>query len=144
MNYPILRRIYWFSSSDPDDFVESVPSRQSRPNIHVLHHGRCVLHAYAYGCEWMSTPGFDRLAENGILFENAYTPNAKCAPSRSSILTESNSWQLEKAANHIVNFPAKFKTFPESSPGKWLPNRADGQRMGPGDPGQIDGENHGC
>ena len=46
-------------------------------------------------------------------FMNAYTPNAKCAPSRSSILTGLNSWQLEEAANHVVNFPAAFKTFPE-------------------------------
>ena len=87
----------------------------------------------------METPGFDRLAEEGILFQNAYTPNAKCAPSRSSILTGPLR-QLEEAANHIVNFPAKFKTFPGGSPGEWLPNGADGKGWGPGEPGKIDGK----
>ena len=38
-------------------------------------------HMSAYGCEWVETPAFDRLAADGILFKNAYTPNAKCAPS---------------------------------------------------------------
>ena len=51
----------------------------------------------AYGCEWIKTPAFDRVANHGILFTNAYTPNAKCAPSRASILTGRNSWQLAEA-----------------------------------------------
>ena len=60
----------------------------ARPNVLF-----CIMddaswaHMSAYGCEWVETPAFDRLAADGILFMNAYTPNAKCAPSRSSILT---------------------------------------------------------
>ena len=34
-------------------------------------------HAGAYGCEWIKTPAFDRVAREGILFNRAYTPNAK-------------------------------------------------------------------
>ena len=45
---------------------------------------------------------------------NCYTPNAKCAPSRSSLLTGRNSWQLEEAGNHWPYFPAKFKTYAEA------------------------------
>ena len=71
------------------------------------------LHMSAYGCEWVNTPNFDRVAKNGLLFNNAYTPNAKCAPSRSCILTGRNSWQLEEAANHWPYFPEKFKVFTE-------------------------------
>ena len=70
-------------------------------------------HMSAYGCEWVSTPGFDRVSTDGILFANAYTPNAKCAPSRACILTGRNSWQLEAAANHWPYFPPKYKTFAE-------------------------------
>ena len=51
-------------------------------------------HAGVYGCDWVRTPNFDRLAKEGILFQRAYTPNAKCAPSRAIILTGRNSWQL--------------------------------------------------
>lgn len=68
----------------------------------------------AYGTEWVSTPAFDRVAREGLLFTRAYTPNAKCAPSRAAILTGRNSWQLEEAANHWPYFPAKFKTYAEA------------------------------
>lgn len=71
-------------------------------------------HMSAYGCSFIKTPGFDRVAANGLLFTNAYTPNAKSAPSRACILTGRNSWQLEAAANHVPYFPSKFTTFMES------------------------------
>ncbi len=71
-------------------------------------------HAGAYGCGWTSTPAFDRVAREGILFTRAYTPNAKCAPSRACILTGRNSWQLEEAANHVCYFPPKFVSYPEA------------------------------
>ena len=71
-------------------------------------------HAGAYGATWVKTPAFDRVARAGILFTRAYTPNAKCAPSRAILLTGRNSWQLEEAANHIPFFPAKFKTWAEA------------------------------
>lgn len=71
-------------------------------------------HASAYGAKWVDTPAFDRVARDGILFTRAYTPNAKCAPSRACILTGRNSWQLEAAANHICYFPEKFRGWPEA------------------------------
>src|SRR4029450_9984152 len=67
-------------------------------------------HAGGYGGQGARTPGFDRVAREGLLFTHAFTPNAKCAPSRAVILTGRNSWQLEEAANHTPYFPAKFKT----------------------------------
>ncbi|HOX59986.1 MAG TPA: sulfatase [Candidatus Paceibacterota bacterium] len=71
-------------------------------------------HAGAYGCDWVKTPAFDRVARQGVLFTRAYTPNAKCAPSRSCILTGRNPWQLKAACNHYPFFPPEFKTFPEA------------------------------
>jgi arylsulfatase A-like enzyme len=71
-------------------------------------------HAGAYGAKWVETPAFDRVAREGVLFNNAYTPNAKCAPSRACILTGRNSWQLKEAANHICYFPAEFKGWAEA------------------------------
>lgn len=85
-----------------------------RPNIlFALADDASYPHMGAYGCTWVTTPGFDRVAQNGILFNQCYTPNAKCAPSRASILTGRNSWQLEEAANHMPVFPQKFKTYAE-------------------------------
>jgi N-sulfoglucosamine sulfohydrolase len=71
-------------------------------------------HAGVYGCDWVETPSFDSIAREGILFSNAYTPCAKCAPSRACIVTGRNPWQLEEAANHWCYFPVKFKTFVEA------------------------------
>ena len=59
-------------------------------------------HMSAYGTDWIKTPAFDKIADQGLLFNNAYTPNAKCGPSRSIILTGRNTWQLEEAANHLA------------------------------------------
>ena len=67
-----------------------------------------------YGTPWIKTPAFDRVAREGILFNHAYTPNAKCAPSRACILTGRNSWQLKAAANHICYFPPEFKGWGEA------------------------------
>ncbi len=66
---------------------------QKTPNIlFAIADDASWKHFGAYGCDWVKTPAFDRVAQNGILFTRAYTPNAKCAPSRSCILTGRNSW----------------------------------------------------
>ncbi|HAM10640.1 MAG: heparan N-sulfatase [Bacteroidetes bacterium GWE2_41_25] len=86
-----------------------------RPNILiVMGDDISYPHMGAYGTSWVKTPGFDRVAANGILFRNAYTPNAKSSPSRACFLTGLNSWQLEEGANHVPFFPSKFKSFMES------------------------------
>jgi N-sulfoglucosamine sulfohydrolase len=71
-------------------------------------------HAGAYGCRWVRTPAFDRVASQGVLFTHAYTPSAKCAPSRACILTGRNPWQLKAGCNHYCFFPSEFKTYPEA------------------------------
>lgn len=48
-------------------------------------------HAYqaigAYGANYKATPNIDRLAKEGVLFNNAYVTNSICGPSRAVILT---------------------------------------------------------
>lgn len=39
------------------------------------------------GNKWVHTPNLDRLASEGVLFENAYAQSPVCAPSRGSFLT---------------------------------------------------------
>ena len=97
-----------------DSQRESVRGKIQPPNILFAIADDWGLHAGAYGTRWVQTPHFDRVARDGILFQNAYTPNAKCAPSRACILTGRNSWQLKEAANHICYFPAEFKGWPEA------------------------------
>lgn len=112
-----------------------------RPNIlFTIADDASWKHFSAYGCKWIKTPAFDKVADQGILFTNAYTPNAKCAPSRSCILTGRNSWQLEEACNHAPYFPAKFKTYAEAlgENGYWVGSVAKG--WAPGVPGSINGK----
>ena len=86
-----------------------------RPNIlFVLADDWGYGDANVYGKEWIRTPAIDRVAREGLRFDNAYTPNAKCAPSRASILAGRNPWQLKEAGNHGGFFPLEFKTFTEA------------------------------
>ena len=85
-----------------------------RPNILFALADDWGAHGGAYGTAWVKTPAFDRVAREGILFTHAYTPSAKCAPSRACILTGRNPWQLKEAANHICYFPLEFKSWGEA------------------------------
>ena len=96
-------------------FAATLTHADERPNIlFAISDDQSWPHASAYGTAWVKTPGFDRVAREGLLFHQAYTPNAKCAPSRACILTGRNSWQLEEAANHMPFFPAKFISYAEA------------------------------
>ncbi len=95
-------------------FGGRVFAADGRPNILFAIADDWGAHASAYGTKWIATPAFDRVAREGLLFNRAYTPMAKCAPSRACIITGRNTWQLEDAANHISYFPAKFKSWGEA------------------------------
>lgn len=103
-----------FSMSCDSEMTRSESEQRQRPNIlFALADDISYPHMGAYGADWIKTPAFDRVAEDGILFNRAYVTNPKCAPSRAMILTGRNSWQLEEAANHWPYFPDKFKVYPE-------------------------------
>ncbi|MDA1049693.1 MAG: sulfatase [Planctomycetota bacterium] len=96
-------------------FALTSAAAADRPNIlFAIADDASYPHMGAYGTEWVKTPGFDRVAKEGLLFTHAYTPNAKCAPSRACILTGRNTWQLKEACNHIPFFPPEFKTYAEA------------------------------
>ena len=95
------------------EIAAAAPADVARPNVLFAIADDWSLHAGAYGTPWIKTPNFDRLAREGLLFTNAYTPMAKCAPSRAIILTGRHLWQNEEAGNHMAYFPAKLKSWPE-------------------------------
>ena len=94
-------------------WCETRAADAKRPNILFAIADDWGLHASAYGTPWVKTPAFDRLAQEGLLFKNAYTPMAKCAPSRAIILTGRHLWQNEEAGNHMAYFPARLRSWPE-------------------------------
>jgi arylsulfatase A-like enzyme len=73
----------------------SVPATaQRRPNIVFLFsddHAAHAISAYgphlAYGGRFPRTPQLDRLAAEGMLFQNAFVTNSICGPSRATLLT---------------------------------------------------------
>ncbi|MCT4543468.1 MAG: sulfatase [Vallitalea sp.] len=90
-------------------------------------------HMGAYGHKYVKTPYFDRVATEGILFNNAFTTNPKCAPSRASILTGKHTWQLEEACTHFCVFPNKFKLYPDLLEEVGYHVGFTGKGWGPGD-----------
>ncbi len=86
---------------------------QNRPNILF-----CIAddwgwpHAGAYGDSVVQTPAFDRLAREGILFENAFVTAPSCTPCRNSILTGQWHWRLEEGGNLWSTLHPKFPVYP--------------------------------
>jgi choline-sulfatase len=59
-----------------------------RPNILlVVVDQLSALFLRAYGHTVTKTPAVDRLAEEGVVFENAYCPSPLCAPARAALMT---------------------------------------------------------
>ncbi|MBL9191483.1 MAG: sulfatase [Opitutaceae bacterium] len=86
-----------------------------RPNIlMIVADDWSFPHAGIYGNSWVKTPAFDRFAREGLLFTRAYTPVAKCSPSRASLLTGRNPWQLDEAFAHRGFFPLQYRTYSEA------------------------------
>ena len=112
----------------------------TRPNIlFVIADDWGNGHAGAYGCSWVKTPNFDRLAKEGLLFLNAYTPTAKCAPSRSSIMTGRHPWLLGAAANHFPYFPPEIGILPDALDKAGYFYASTGKVWGPGQSLKADG-----
>ena len=56
-------------------------------------------HAGVYGDAVVKTPSFDRLAQEGVLFANAYISSPSCTPSRNAVLTGQQFYRLGHGAN---------------------------------------------
>ena len=128
------RRSFLLSSLGPLAALGRADSETTRPNILF-----CIAddwgwpHAGAYGSKWMTTPAFDRIAREGVLFNNCFTSNPKCSPCRASILTGRNTWQLEEATNHFGVFPNKWAVYPDVLEQSGYLVGYTGKGWGPGD-----------
>ena len=124
---PDVKRLPWLG-------CQSLCSGPEPPNIlFIIFDDWNVNHAGAYGCDWIKTPGFDRVASEGILFRNVFTSNPKCSPCRATILTGRNSWQLEEAVCHFGIFPSKFAVYPDLLEESGYFVGLTGKGWGPGD-----------
>jgi uncharacterized sulfatase len=82
---------------------------ETRPNILLyITDDQSWLHTSISGGKQLHTPGFDRVAQEGILFTNAFAASPSCAPSRASILTGRYPWQLEEGAMLFGGIPRNY------------------------------------
>ena len=70
-------------------------------------------HASIAGDKVVKTPTFDRVARQGVLFENAFVSSPSCTPSRGAILTGQWHWRLEEGGNLWSTLQAKFPVYPD-------------------------------
>lgn len=68
-------------------------------------------HAGVYGDQAVKTPNFDRLANEGVLFNNAYVSSPSCTPSRNAFITGKYHWELGPGANLRSELPAEHNSF---------------------------------
>ncbi len=119
----------------------TVTATEKRPNILFCIADDATFHHFSKaGCEWVNTPNFDRVANDGLFFDGCYTPNAKSAPSRAILLTGRYSWQLAEAGNHNGNFPLDTKVFTEVLTEEGYDVAYTGKSWAPGFPGMVNGE----
>jgi arylsulfatase A-like enzyme len=107
-------------------------SAADRPNILFAFADDWGLHASAYGDPVVKTPNFDRIAREGVLFQNAYISSPSCTPSRGAVLTGHYHWQLDGAANLWSVFPDDFGTYPEFFKQSGYVTGVSGKGWGPG------------
>jgi arylsulfatase A-like enzyme len=87
---------------------------QQRPNIVFIlsdDHAYQAISAYGHGLN--HTPNIDKLANEGILFKNAFVNNSLCAPSRAAFLTGKFSHLNGIEGNRDVAFNGAQATFPK-------------------------------
>ena len=80
--------------------------QESKPNI--IFYLADDQDKYDYGCygnEKINTPAVDRLADEGMLFENAFTGQTICAPSRSQLFTGNYPLKNGCFINHFRSKP---------------------------------------
>jgi len=90
-------------SGKPQEIQKTAKLSTERPNILFIftddHSSEAIS---AYGSKINTTPNIDRLAAEGILFENCFVTNSICAPSRATILTGKYS----HLNGQLINGPA--------------------------------------
>lgn len=92
---------------------DAAGANEKRPNIFfAIADDWGWPHAGIYGDTVVKTTTFDSIAQNGILFNNAYVSAPSCTPSRGAALTGQFHWRLGHGANLHSSLPEEHKTYP--------------------------------
>ena len=86
----------------------------SRPNIvFIMSDDHASQAVSCYGRGLNHTPNIDRIAQEGVRFDNCFCTNALCAPSRAGILTGKYS-HINGQRNNSQIFDGSQETFPKT------------------------------
>jgi len=102
--------IFLFSFSPKTEAVATDTLPPERPNILWISAEDLSPRMAAYGDSTISTPNLDRLANEGIVFEHAYTTAGVCAPARNAIIT--GRYQTSNGGH---NMRTMGNTYPEQT-----------------------------
>jgi len=101
---------YFLSSCDLQNTKGTKPSS---PNIILIMSDDHAVNAIScYGNSVNKTPNIDRIADEGIRFNQSFCTNAICAPSRAVLLTGKYS-HINGHINNSVSFNGSQQTFPK-------------------------------
>lgn len=92
----------------------SARAESGKPNILLcISDDQSWPHASGYGSKMVSTPSFDLVAKQGVLFNNAFAASPGCSPCRAALLTGRHTWQIEHAGTHASEFPKQYVSYPD-------------------------------
>lgn len=116
-------------------FPAILSAQKRRPNILLLLADNWAApHASILGDPIVKTPTFDRLAQEGVLFTGACSPNPSCSPARSSLLTGQETHRLGAAANLYGPLALSHPRYTASLEASGYFTGYSGKAWGPGQP----------
>jgi len=96
-----------------DSIGQITGTGKRRPNIIFIMTDDHASHAMScYGSKINKTPNLDRLAKEGMLFNNSFCTNSICAPCRAVILTGKYS-HINGVTDNRLKFDGSQQTFPK-------------------------------
>ncbi|MDR0573299.1 MAG: sulfatase [Tannerella sp.] len=113
MNY--LSGVIFFSVSS--GVLVGCKQRQEKPSakppniLFVINDDQSYVHTSFVGSRMVCTPGFDRVAANGVYFTNCYAGSPGSAPSRSALVTGRHHWQNKQSGQHASSWMKEFVPF---------------------------------
>ena len=90
--------------------AQAAPAPPKRPNILFLMTDEHRFDCVGYTNQAVKTPNLDRLAKEGVVFENAYSTSPSCVPARAAIYTGRYPSQCG-APTYITYLPGSETTF---------------------------------
>src|SRR5690606_10614086 len=110
----------------------NVATNNKRPNILILMADNASWNDVgSYGNNVIQTPNIDKVAQEGIMFSNAFCTSPSCAPARAAMLTGQDTWRLGEAANLWGGFP-QVKVYPNMMETSGYHVGIEGKGWGPG------------